>query len=61
MGTCKKVGMSGGDCLKIYEQDFWRYYYMYGRRFIMFGLTIAFAFFIGWYLHKRGYFPELQY
>lgn len=60
MGQSKKVGMTGSQKVAVKSTNLSRYYYMYGRRLIMYSLVVLFAFFIGWFLHRQGYFAHLR-
>ena len=60
MGQSKKLGMTGTQTLQVWETSLKLFYYKYGRRLIMFSVLVIGAFFIGWFLHREGYFPQIR-
>lgn len=60
MGQSKKLGMTGKQTLQVWETSLALFYYKYGRRIIMFAVMVLGAFFIGWFLHREGYFSHIK-
>lgn len=58
MGS-KKTGLSGGQAAQVYKTSLSMYWYMYGRRIVMFFIMVLVAFAIGWYIHRKGHFPSV--
>lgn len=45
---------------QVWANDIRLFNYKYGRRIMLFGILVVIAFYIGWFMHKRGYFPNVR-